>query len=109
MGLQYLEFDLLEDSGGLRSWDALASPLPAHTPALLAEVRALLLELQRQLGPAGALDEGHRWDMDLQIHDESGTPLTLAPPPTPGQRITLALCLSGHEALAERLSALNGP
>ena len=106
MPLQFLEFDLSEDSDGLQTWDALASPAAVHTAALLAEVRALLQHLQQHLGPSGALDDGHGWDMDLQIQDGSGQPVPLEAAPRPGARITLALSLSGTGALAEHLSAL---
>ena len=70
MPLHYLEFDHCEDSDGLHSWDAVASPAPHHNRTLLTEVRGVLAQLQNALGPAGPLDEGHAWDMDLQMHDE---------------------------------------
>lgn len=107
MPLQFLEFDLSEDTEGLRTWDALASPSAAHTTALLAEVQALLRHLQQHLGPSGALDDGHGWDMDLQIQDETGQHLSLNAA-QPCGRITLSLSLSGSAALADRLSALAG-
>ena len=108
MALKYLEFDLSEDADGLRTWDALASPPATHTPALLAEVHALLAHLQGHLGPSGPLDDGHGWDMDLQLHDASGRPLALDTPGLDGQRITLALSLGGGSPLAECLSAFAG-
>lgn len=103
MPLQFLEFDLSEDSEGLCTWDALASPAPVHNAALLDEVHALLFHLHEALGPAGPIDEGHVWDMDLQVHDAAGQALP-AGAPAPVGRITLALSLSGGAALAEHLA-----
>ena len=40
MHLRFLEFDLREDTDGLRTWDALASPTAVPTAALLAEAGA---------------------------------------------------------------------
>lgn len=106
MSLQFLEFDTCEDADGLLSWDAVASPAPRHNLALLSEVRDVLAQLQMALGPAGPLDEGHAWDVDLQIHDDDLQPLALDAAEPPAQRVTLALSLSGGEALADALSAL---
>lgn len=104
---RFLEFDLSEDAHGLCTWDALASPVAGHTDALLAEVQALVQHLTLSLGPVGPVDEGHRWDMDLQIHDEAGHPLLLEAGVRPGGRITLALSLSGGTELGGCLSAFN--
>lgn len=103
MHLRFLEFDLSEDTDGLRTWDALASPTAVHTAALLAEAEDLVQHLTQTLGPAGPLDEGHQWDMDLQIHDEEGRPVPLQGGTQPEGRITLALSLSGGAALAGHL------
>lgn len=88
--LQFLDFDLTEDTDGLRSWSALASPQPAHSPALLTEVQALLEDLTQQLGAPGPVDEGHAWDMALDIAHDDG-------------RTTVSLDLSGGDALADGL------
>jgi hypothetical protein len=90
--LQFLDFDLSEDAHGLRSWCALASPLPAHGPALQAEVQALLHDLTQHLGDAGPVDEGHAWDVALDTDHDNG-------------RTTVSLHLSGGDALAECLTA----
>ncbi len=105
MTLRFLEFDLSEDTDGLRTWDALASPAAMHTAALLTEARALLQHLQQRLGPSGPIDNGHVWDLDVQLHDEAGRLLSLEDSPIPSTRITLALSLTGSETLAECLSA----
>ena len=105
MSLRFLDFDLSEDTDGLRTWDALASPGAAHTGTLLAEVHALTQHLTQQLGTPGPLDEGHVWDMDLQIHDDQGQPCLVQATPCPEGRITLALSLSGGAELAACLSA----
>lgn len=105
MTLRFLEFDLSEDTDGLHTWDALASPGAAHTEPLLAEVQALTRQLTQELGMPGPVDEGHAWDMDLQIHDERGQPWQLHACAPPDGRITLALSLSGGKPLAACLSA----
>lgn len=107
MTTKFLEFDLSEDTHGLCTWDALASPAAGHTPALQAEVQSLVQHLTRALGSAGPVDEGHLWDMDLQIHDERGQSVRLEACTWPGGRITLALSLSGGAELAGCLSAFN--
>jgi hypothetical protein len=91
MPLTYLEFDLSEDTQGLLSWSALACPAAEHTPALHREVQALIEDLTRQLGAAGPVDEGHAWDMALDIGREA-------------DRTTVSLHLSGGDALAECLN-----
>ena len=106
MPLRFLEFDLSEDTDGLRTWDALASPSATHTAALLAEVQALLDTLHRHLGPPGPLEDGHGWDMDLLVQDEAGQPLQLEAMLPQQQRVTLALTLCGREALTDGLSSL---
>lgn len=105
MALQFLEFDLSEDSDGWLSASALACPAAAHTPALIAEVQRLLQSLHAELGEPGALDEGHGWDLDLQVEAVDGAPLLWprvvdAPP---AARISLSLHLAGGPALRARL------
>lgn len=103
---RFLEFDRLEDIEGLCTWEVLANPNSRYTVELLAEVNTLLQRLQAQLGPAGPLDDGHMWDMDLQIRDERGAAVCLDAPPQELARITLALSLSGHAQLCACLEAL---
>ena len=104
MPLQFLEFDLSEDPDGLCTWDGLASPAASHTTAMLAEVQTLLDQLHHRLGPPGPIEDGHAWDMDLQIHDEAGQALSLQATPASSGRITLAFSLSGGHELAAHLS-----
>lgn len=91
MSLQFLDFDLSEDPEGLRSWGALASPAAAHAHALQQEVQVLLDDLTRHLGAPGPVDEGHLWDLALDIETEADC-------------TTVSLHLSGGDALAERLA-----
>lgn len=103
MALQYLEFDLSEDSEGLQSWDAVASPTALHNAALLAEVQQLLHCIERALGESGSLEDGHVWNMDMLIQDENGNAVALDASPAPVSRLTLSLSLSGRNELAELL------
>ena len=108
MPLEFLEFDLSQDTDGLCSWDALASPAARHTPELLVEVRELIEQLHQPLGPAGPVADGHQWDMDLQIHDEQGHPVALESLAHP-LRVTLALSLTGDNALSAELASRMRP
>lgn len=105
MALQFLEFDWSEDHDGGLSASALASPAPTHNPALIAELRALLHALENALGPPGALDEGHDWDIDMQLTADNGQTLRLDAPHPPMQRIELSLHLAGGEALRSLLQS----
>lgn len=112
MPLQFLEFDLSEDSAGGFSASTLACPAAQHTPALLAEVQALLQALSAELDTPGAIEDSHGWDLALQIETADGQllafevqafeALLLAPP---SERISLSLHLAGGEALRHILSA----
>lgn len=89
--LRFLDFDLSENACGLCTWSALASPLAAHSTALLTEVQGLLDDLTQHLGPAGPLDNGHDWDMALDTETDHG-------------RTTVSLHLTGGAPLADRLT-----
>lgn len=96
MPLTFLEFDLSEDTAGLRTWSALAAPASVHTKTLHDEVQRLLEDLTRQLGTPGPLDEGHPWDFALDTETEH-------------DRVNVSLHLTGGEALAECLNPWIGP
>lgn len=105
MFLQYLEFDLSEDGAGGFSAAALASPAAQHTSALIAEVQALWQALSAELGAPGPLDDGHAWDLELQLESDDGQPLdwpSQTTAPHPG-RISLSLHLAGGPALQHAL------
>lgn len=91
MTLRFLQFDLSEDTEGLRSWSALAAPAAVHAPDLQSEVQTLINDLRQHLGKPGPLDDGHSWDMALDTERDA-------------DRTTVSLCLSGGDALAERLA-----
>ena len=112
MDLQFLEFDCSEDNLGVVCWDALAQPATRHTPALLEEVRQLLVWAHR-FGPQapGPLEDGADWDFDLQIrcsnrqvhclwHSAEKT-LELSPQPSSGEEIVLSLSISGTPEFAQ--------
>lgn len=72
MTLHYLIFDASDDCQGNGSWEAMASVHAAQQPALLAEVEAVLQQVQSQApGPRGPLDEGGAWDADVHWRTES--------------------------------------
>ncbi len=103
MPSQFLEFDLAEDGDGGLSASALASPAPRHTPALIAEVQALLQALRAELGAPGPLDEGHGWDLALQLEGEDGEPIAWETVASAHGRVQLSLDLAGGEALRQCL------
>lgn len=122
---EYLVFDRSETEDGICSWDALASPDASHSLRLLDETAALLHHLQQLLGPPGPREEGHDWDLDLQVHDtrqqawpwdwSAWTPPAYGlgqRPPLPDARLTLALNVSvsarGQQAATRLLEGPDG-
>ena len=70
--LDYLDFEYSEDDHGQGTFDAMASVLPAHVPALHAELTQVLAWACDTFGPdSGPLDEGCDWDYDLQLTDDT--------------------------------------
>ena len=100
MPLRFLEWDRLEDSDGLETWTAMASPLGRYALDMLDEVKDLLCRLEARLGPAGPLDNGYLWDMELQIHDEQGMTVTLDARSLATARVHLALTLCARVPLS---------
>lgn len=112
--LSYLLFDATDEESGACAFDAMASVLPDHLPALLAEVQAVLAWASALFGPpSSAGDEGDAddWAFDLQATDAAGAPLVinwdaqhaqvlLLPAAVQG-RLTLTLTVSGHRAFAD--------
>ena len=79
--LDYLDFEYSEDDHGQGTWDAMASVLPAHVPALHAELTRVLAWACDTFGPAsGPLDEGCDWDYDLQLADTAQDGITFDAP-----------------------------
>ena len=99
MPLRFLEWDRQEDSDGLETWTALASPSGSNTVAMLDEVKGLLCRLETQLGRPGPLDDGHLWDMDLQIHDDEGMAIPLDARSLATVRVNLALTLCARASM----------
>lgn len=110
--MQYLEFDLSEDTEGRCTLEAMASVTAPHWAALLAEVAAVLAWAHRAFPPGpGALDDGAEWDCQLQASGDGGADLpvhfdpadgrlTVPGPPAGGARHTLILTLCGTPAFA---------
>jgi hypothetical protein len=111
--LSYLLFDASDEASGASAFDAMASVLPDHLPALLAEAQAVLAWAAHLFGPpSSADDEGDAddWVFDLQATDAAGAPLAIAwdmqraqvvLPPGVAGRLTLTLTISGHRAFAD--------
>lgn len=110
MTLHYLEFDYSEDAEGTGTWDAIASVGDAHLPALLAEIVSVLAWAEAEFPAQRApIEDGGRWDYDLQsepehaalqsLHYDAAT-RQLVPPMASagGARHTLTLSLSGDAA-----------
>ena len=108
MNLNYLDFDYSEDADGVGTFDAMASVSPAQTPALHAEIGAVLAWAHQHWPDAcGALEDGGEWHYDLQGVQEVSTPLVLTFDDTAGQlraapanpapsRTTITLTISGN-------------
>ncbi len=112
MELAYLLFDFSDEEGGDASFDALASVPPQRLPALLAEVEAVLAWAIRSFGPPAAGDPDGTWDYALHATDADDAPLSIhfdadsrrvALQAGCGDRVTLALTVSGTRAFAEAL------
>lgn len=85
----FLSFDASGDTGGVHTFDALASTTRERHAAVLAEVEEVLAWAARRFpdGP-GDLDEGASWCHDLQVSSE-------------GDWVTVSLSLSGTAAFGE--------
>jgi hypothetical protein len=112
MDLQFLEFDRSEDSQGVVCWDALAKPAARHTPALLEEVKLLLVWAHHfGLQAPGPLEDGADWDYDLQIRcgnmqlhcrwQSAQEKLELSPKLLSNEAIVLSLSISGTPEFAQ--------
>jgi len=111
--LSYLLFDTTDEESGACAFDAMASVLPDHLPALLAEVQAVLAWAAHLFGPpSSASDEGDAddWAFDLQATNAAGAPLAITWDMQRAQvllsaalegRVTLTLTISGHSAFAD--------
>ena len=84
--LAFLSFDASTDTGGVHTFDALASTSVERHAEVRAEAQAVLAWAERRFpdGP-GDLDEGASWCHDLQVSRE-------------GDWVTVSLSLSGTEA-----------
>lgn len=111
--LSYLLFDATDEESGACAFDAMASVLPEHVPALLAEVQAVLAWANHLFGPPcndGDEDDADDWAYDLQATDLAGAPLAITLDMQGGQvllqpavagRLTLTLTISGQSAFAD--------
>lgn len=65
--LQYLLFDISDDTDGVHCFDALAATRLEHRDRVLQEADCVLTWSRAQFpnGP-GPVQEGHDWDFDLQ-------------------------------------------
>ncbi len=71
--LDFLSFELSEDTDGVCTLDAEASTPPAHAAAVLAEVEQVLGWARQRFGASeGPVDEGHDWQHELHTRTEPG-------------------------------------
>lgn len=111
--LSYLLFDVTDEESGASAFDAMASVLPEHIPALLAEVQAVLAWATHLFGPPssdGDEDDADDWAFELQATDAASAPLAITwdvqraqvlMPVTLERRLILTLTISGHSAFAD--------
>lgn len=111
--LDYLDFDTSDDGEGCTSLDAMAYAKAAHWPALLTEVTQLLAWCSNAFGTPGPLEDGHAWDLDLQLQSDAGDALDvqwdargrllLAPDAAQHSALQLSLTLSGPDPFAQQV------
>ncbi|MBT9499796.1 MAG: hypothetical protein IV092_01025 [Burkholderiaceae bacterium] len=71
--MDYLTFDLSEDTEGVTTLEALASTSEEQHAAVMAEVQQVLDWAWRSFPHThGPVDEGMDWDHDLQVSVEHG-------------------------------------
>lgn len=71
--MDYLSFDLSEDTEGVTTLEALASTSEEQHGAVMAEVQQVLDWARRSFPHThGPVDEGMDWDHDLQVNVEPG-------------------------------------
>jgi len=71
--MDYLSFDLSEDTEGVTTLEALASTSKEQHAAVMAEVQQVLDWAWRSFPHThGPVDEGMDWDHDLQLSVEPG-------------------------------------
>ncbi len=110
MNLQYLDFDHSEDTGGVGTFDAMASTAPQHVAQVHAEIAEVLAWAHATFpGARGPVEDGGEWDYDLQEmreftasdtlqYDEATRSLRVTPGATGTPRHTATLSISGTEA-----------
>lgn len=73
--LDYLSFELSEDTDGVCTLDAEAATAPEQAAAVMAEVQQVLDWARQRFGASeGPVDEGHDWQHELLTRTEPGTP-----------------------------------
>ena len=70
--LQFLSFELSEDTAGECTLDAEASTAPAQADAVQAEVAQVLAWLRTRFGEEGPVEDGHAWHHALHTAVEAG-------------------------------------
>ena len=114
--LDYLDFELSDDGEGIYSFDAMAHVTQPRWPALQAEVSQVLQWCGQHFSrQPGALEEGHAWDLDLQLQSDAGHHLAIrwdaaqaqltAPDAAHCNAVQLSLTISGNEAFAQAFEA----
>lgn len=85
--MDYLSFDLSEDTEGVTTLEALASTSKEQHGAVMAEVQQVLDWAWRSFPHThGPVDEGMDWDHDLQVSVEPGGWHAVTPTLTGSQR-----------------------
>lgn len=77
MTLNYLDFDYSEDTGGVGSFEAMASVRPEQVAPLHAEIARVLDWSFAQFPARGDIGEGGDWDYVLQGQQEVLTPVRI--------------------------------
>lgn len=115
LNLQYLDFDLSEDTEGVGTFDAMASAGPQEVARVHAEIAEVLAWAHANFpGVCNPLDEGGEWDYELQetrefsiadtlVYDDLTRLFTLTPGTAGTPRHTVTLSISGTQGFSAAL------
>jgi hypothetical protein len=95
--VHHLSFDITDGSDGILTLEAMASTRAAEHAAVMAEVEQVLAWVQAGFGGRqGPVEDGHAWDHELLVQQETGG------------WVTVTLSFSASQEFAEAFLAVYG-